>query len=155
MDDNDIPPDGPPVEPSVEPSVDEALARPIHGQADLHRLWRALMGELGFARRRLWVLLVCADGRPVPHLIRVDEIPELPGGRLDGLLEMCQHLDDECGVAVLLSRPGRDGVSAADRVWAGALLDAARATGVSCWPLHVANDVAVRVVAPDGLADTA
>lgn len=159
MDDNDIPPVEPPVEPpvgpSVDPWVDEALDRPICCQADLHRLWRVLMGELGFARRRLWVLLVCADGRPVPHLIRVDEIPELPGGRLDGLLEMCQQLDDECGVAVLLSRPGRDGVSAADRAWAGALLDAARATGVSCWPLHVANDVAVRVVAPDGLADSA
>lgn len=134
------------------PSFDEVKELPIHSQADLDRLWRALMGELGFSRRRLWVLLVCEDGRPVPHLIEVDEIPDLPGDTLGHLLEMCQHLDDGCGVAVLLSRPGRDGLTAADRAWGSALLDAARATGVSCWPLHVANDVAIRVVAPDDLA---
>jgi len=134
------------------PSLDEVKDLPIHSQADLDRLWRALMGELGFARRRLWVLLVCDDGRPIPHIVQVDEIPDVPGDHLVHLLEMCQHLDDETGVAILLSRPGSDGLTTSDKAWGAALLDAARATGVSCWPLHVANDVAIRVVAPDDLA---
>jgi len=134
------------------PSRDEIPDLSIRSQADLDRLWRALMGELGFTRRRLWVLLVCDDGRPIPHLVQVDEVPPLPGDTLVHLLEMCRHVDDECGVAVLLSRPGRDGLTPADRAWGAALLAAARRTGVSCWPLHVANDVAIRVVAPDDLA---
>lgn len=134
------------------PSLAEVADLPIHSQAELDRLWRALMGELGFSRRRLWVLLVCEDGRPIPHVVQIDEIPDLPGDNLVHLLEMCQHVDDEAGVAVLLSRPGRDGLTASDKAWGGALLAAARATGVSCWPLHVANDVAIRVVAPDDLA---
>jgi hypothetical protein len=134
------------------PSLDEVADLPIHSQADLDRLWRALVGDLGFSHRRLWVLLVCDDGRPIPHVVQVDEIPELPGDDLVHLLEMCQHLDDEAAVAVLLSRPGSDGLTATDKAWGAALLAAARATGVSCWPLHVANDVAIRVVAPDDLA---
>lgn len=135
------------------PSLGEVTDLPIHSQADLDRLWRALMGDLGFSHRRLWVLLVCDDGRPIPHVVQIDEIPETPGDDdLVRLLEMCQHLDDEAGVAVLLSRPGRDGLTATDKAWGAALLAAARATGVSCWPLHVANDVAIRVVAPDDLA---
>lgn len=137
------------------PSLEDVKDLPIHSQADLIQLWRALMGELGFSRRRLWVLLVCEDGRPIPHVVQIDAVPDLPGDDLVHLLEMCQHLDDETGVAVLLTRPGRDGVSASDRAWGAALLAAARATGVSCWPLHVANDVAVRVVAPDDLVDSA
>lgn len=137
------------------PSPDEVIDRPIHGQADVERLWRSLLGDLGFTRRRLWLVLVCDDGRPVPHLVQVDDVPELPGDALGRLLEMCRQVDDECGVAVLLSRPGRDDLTASDRAWGAALLAAARATGVSCWPLHVASDVAVRVVAPDDLVDSA
>jgi len=129
------------------PSPEEVLGLPIHGQADLDRLWRALMGELGFTRRRLWVLLVCDDGQPLPHLMHLDEVPDRPGEQLVHLLEICRRLDQEVGVAVLLSRPGSDGLSPADRAWATALAAAARRTGVSCWPLHVANDVAIRVAA--------
>jgi hypothetical protein len=134
------------------PSLDAVKDLPIHSQADLDRLWRALMGELGVSRRRLRVLLVCDDGRPIPHVVQIDELPDQPGDDRVHLLEMCQHLDDEAGVAVLLSRPGSVGLSVTDKAWGAALLAAARATGVSCWPLHVANDVAIRVVAPDDLA---
>lgn len=137
------------------PSLDEVRELPIHSQADLARLWRALMGELGFARRLLWLVLVCDDGVPVPHIVRVEDVPDIPGDELLHLLQMCRQVDDECGVALLLSRPGSDGLSASDKAWAAALLSAARTTGVSCWPLHVANDAAVRVVAPDDLADSA
>ncbi|HET8603481.1 MAG TPA: hypothetical protein VFM09_06095 [Marmoricola sp.] len=137
------------------PSREEVHELPIRSQADLARLWQALMGEVGFGSRMLWLVLVCDDGRPLPHVVQFEAVPDLPGDELVQLLEMCRQVDDECGVALLLSRPGRDGLSTSDKAWATALLAAARATGVSCWPLHVANDSAVRVVAPDDLADSA
>lgn len=137
------------------PSPGEVQDLPIRCEADVERLWRSLIGEPGFTRRQLWLVLVCADGRPVPHLMQVDDVPEMPGDALARLLEMCRQVDEECGVAVLLVRPGREDLTASDRAWGAALLAAARSTGVSCWPLHVANDVAVRVVAPDDLADSA
>ena len=37
---------------------------PLRTQADLHQQWRAMMGPLGFAGRRLWLLFLEPDDRP-------------------------------------------------------------------------------------------
>jgi hypothetical protein len=39
----------------------------------------------------------------------------------------------------------------ADRSWARGLISAARHLGISMWPVHFANDVELRVFAPDDL----
>jgi hypothetical protein len=39
----------------------------------------------------------------------------------------------------------------ADRTWARGLTSAAQQLGVSMWPVHFANDVELRIFAPDDL----
>ncbi len=52
---------------------------------------------------------------------------------------------------MLLTRPGRNPMDDADRSWARQLTSAAEQLGVSMWPVHFANDVELRIFAPDDL----
>jgi hypothetical protein len=52
---------------------------------------------------------------------------------------------------MLLTRPGRNPMDDADRSWARCLTSAADHLSVSMWPVHFANDVQLRVFAPDDL----
>jgi hypothetical protein len=127
---------------------------PVHSQADLHRLWRALMGELGFGSNQLWMVLLDADGRCTPVIQQIKEVPDVPDRRLlTGLMKLSRGLLDEVvpggSVAFLWARPGRAGLTAADRAWAGGLSSAARGADVSCHPVHLANDQEVRAFTPD------
>ena len=92
---------------------------PLRTQADLHRQWRAMMGPLGFAGRRLWLLFLEPDDRPTELLLQIDDIPEDPReGEPDSLLLLCREVRREHGlgrVAVLLSRPGEGTVRPSDR----------------------------------------
>ena len=54
-------------------------------------------------------------------------------------------------VAILLSRAGNDPVTTDDRSWAFGLTKAAQRQGIRMWPVHFANDVELRVFAPDDL----
>lgn len=45
---------------------------------DLVRFWVALMGDGGFGRRTLWLVLFDDDGRPAPAVVPVDDIPLTP-----------------------------------------------------------------------------
>jgi hypothetical protein len=131
---------------------------PLRTQADLHRQWRAMMGELGFASRRLWLLFLEPDDRPTELLLQIDDVAEEPGdGDTDSLLHLCREVrrEHDLGrVAVLLSRPGERGVRPSDRRWGRALLDSARTLGVPLAPLHLANDEAVVPLAGDDLLST-
>jgi hypothetical protein len=131
---------------------------PIRSQADVWRHWRALMGPLGFSERLLWIQLVQPDGRMVPALQQIAELPRLPDRRLlDNLMSILKRLHVEMGggsVAMLLSRPGPAGVTEQERTWARRLLDAAAAANVPMWPVHVANDHDLVAVTPDDLAAT-
>jgi hypothetical protein len=75
------------------------------------------------------------------------------------LLEMCGHIVGRNGVngsvAILLTRPGSNPMNNADRSWARGLTSAARRLGVSMGPVHFANDVELRVFAPDDLVGSA
>lgn len=141
--DNDIPP----------------LRRPedmpaIRTQADLHEHWRALMGELGFGKRTLWVQLIGPDDRCHPAIMQIDHIPDRPDAEfLAHLMQTCNgllvELPPDCRIAMLLSRPGRRELTSGDRAWAAGLYRAAALGGVRCAPLHLANDYEVRVITPD------
>ena len=131
---------------------------PLRTQADLHRQWRAMMGPLGFAGRRLWLLFLEPDDRPTELLLQIDDVPEDPReGEADSLLLVCREVIDEHGlgrVAVLLSRPGEGPLRPSDRRWGRALLDSARRLGVPLAPLHLANDDTLVPLAGDDLMAT-
>lgn len=128
---------------------------PIRTQADVWRHWRTLMGPLGFSERLLWIQFLHADGRVVPVLQQITELPRLPEPRLvDNLMGIFERVCADLGVgsvALLMSRPGPAGITAAERSWARHLVDAALAAEVAMWPVHVANDYELVAVTPDDM----
>jgi len=114
---------------------------------ELTQRWRALMGSLGFSHHRLWLLLLDPDGRVVPHVLQIDDIP--PGAEAADcvpLLEMAGHIVPEAGSLAILQpsgqqsdhhrrpelgpRPHRGGRWTGDPPVAGALRERRRVTSV-------------------------
>jgi hypothetical protein len=132
---------------SALPSIDTATD-PIHSADDMLQRWRALMGPLGFGGRLLWLGFVGPDRcmHKVLSQVPVGAAPhrDLVENLMVGLEVLLQE-DFEAGttVAMLLSRPGRDRLSAADRRWAAALTAAAQRIGIPLEPLFRANDAAI------------
>ena len=131
---------------------------PIRNAEDLCLHWQALMGPLGFGQPRLWIASIQTDIMS-PQLTQIEEIPRWADAKMcQPLLELCQHIVGRNGaggsVAFLLTRPGRNPMDDADRSWARGLTAAAQQFGVSMWPVHFANDVELRVFAPDDLVVT-
>ena len=129
----------------------------VHHQRDLQHLWELLMCPLGFARRSLWVTFVDRDGRPLPQLMEVDELPTGDaaaevGQLFEVLTDAFGDVLDDLALAFLVVRPGRAGLHADDRRLAAALLAGAREAGVRCHPVHVADDARLQPVTPDDLA---
>ena len=132
---------------------------PIRNAEDLCLHWRALTGPLGFGQPRLWIAFIQTDDMMSPQLTQIEEIPRWADAKIcQPLLELCQHIVGCNGaggsVAFLLTRPGRNAIDDADRSWARGLTAAAEQFGVSMWPVHFANDVELRVFAPDDLLVT-
>jgi hypothetical protein len=129
---------------------------PIRNSDDLWQRWRALMGPLGFGQPRLWLAFLEPDDKMSAQLTQIEDIPRWADSTMCGsLLELCRHIVGRNGmggsVAMLLTRPGRNPMDDADRSWARYLTSAAEHLGVSMWPVHFANDVELRVFAPDDL----
>jgi hypothetical protein len=129
---------------------------PIRNSQDLCLHWRTLMSPLGFSQPRLWIGLIQPNDRMRAEVIQIEEIPRAATANMcEPLLEMCEHIVGRRGaggsVTFLLTRPGRDPMNNADRTWARGLTSAAQQLGVSMWPVHFANDVELRVFAPDDL----
>lgn len=120
---------------------------PFTDQASVELAWRSLIGRPGFSTPQLWLLFVDGD-RPL-HLLQVEDVPLQPhGAEIDAIAQMLDHLlDERRSCAFLFARPGGPGRTAGDLAWA-------RALAATCdrWPVHLANDVEVRVAAPDDLA---
>ena len=127
---------------------------PIRNQADLETLWRALMGELGFSRTSVWLMLLEADGTPVPTLVPIDDIPTRPTQAVENLTGLLVGLVPAGGsVAFLLTRPGPDSeLTPMERAWTRALQVVSRNVGATVWPVHRANDEALHVCRTDDLA---
>ncbi|WP_157538592.1 MULTISPECIES: hypothetical protein [unclassified Nocardioides] len=129
------------------PLLPPHLMPPLTDQAALERTWCTLMGRLGFATPQLWLLFV--DGERPRHLLEVEDVPLHPtSADRAGLAGMLEHLlDERRSCAFLYARPGGPGRTPGDLAWARAL------SGVCArWPVHLANDVELRVAAPDDLA---
>ena len=62
---------------------------------------------------------------------------------LAALTSVLADFEPDTSVALLLSRPGDDGVSADDRRWAQALNHAADRSGLMIEPIFRANDCAI------------
>ncbi|MFD0807356.1 hypothetical protein ACFQ0K_14790 [Nocardioides caeni] len=126
------------------PSPDELP--PLTDQASLEGAWRALMGELGFSAPQLWLMFV--DGDRARQLMKVEELPERPdptdGANLARMVEPL--LDERRSCAFLYARPGGRTRTTDDLAWAHLL-----AAISDRWPVHLANDAELRVVAPDDL----
>lgn len=116
----------------------------IRTQADLQRTWQRLLSPLGFSGQSIWMLVIDADGHPLPQITEITE------AELDGDLDAADfsrllvHLReaglDTVRLAFLRSRPGPGGVTAEDRSWAALLYDAARLAGVPVEVVHRASD---------------
>jgi hypothetical protein len=126
----------------------------ITTQSELCQTWEKLMGPFGYGSRSLWLMLIRADGTPLRQLTEIEDVPERPEPELlDNLMRLCEHLVDSehVSIAFLLSRPGRDGISASDRAWGLGLIRAARRAVLPIRPLHRANDDNVQAVTPDDI----
>lgn len=127
---------------------------PVTTADDLHRTWRALMGELGFSAPAIWLLIVSGDGRAV-HLVQMAEVHEAPSvDQAETLADMCADLLSECpgsSVEVLLTRPGGPNLSRWDRLTAERLRGEFTSRGLTRFPLHRANDVRLAQITPDDL----
>jgi hypothetical protein len=118
------------------------------------------MGPLGFGRPRLWIAFLEPDNMMSAPLTQIEDIPRRADSKMCGsLLEMCRHVVGRNGaggsVAMLLTRPGRNPMDEADRSWTRCLTSAADRLSVSMWPVHFANDLELRVFAPDDLVTQA
>lgn len=122
----------------------------VRTPADLHEMWRVIMGAGGTARRSLWVALLNDDGWPRPVVIPIDDMPldlddELAAGlhrNLDGLRQFGEPV-------LLLARPGPLHMTDRDRRWARMLAPMTR------WPVHLYTTAGVSVFAPDDLVPEA
>ena len=123
---------------------------PVRTAAELTRRWMTMLDPPVFGARSLWLTWLDADGRMLPVVIPVDDIPLVPdAGMLQGLLQLhdavtAEHLGGEGHLAMALCRPGRPAITADDDEWAEALrelLDGGQIDGT--WSLHVAAAGAV------------
>jgi hypothetical protein len=126
----------------MTPDVTDMVVRTA---MDLERLWEVIMGTQGPGPRSLWMVLLDEDGRPLPVIVPIDDVPVTPGPMAEGLANVLAHLGDAGEPVLLLSRPGPSGLTEADREWGRALAPLTR------WPVHLYTRAGVRVLAPDDL----
>ncbi len=129
----------------------------IRTQADLERAWRHLMEPLGFGGNSVWLMMIGADGRPLPQLTQIEDADEPPSPeQAAGFAAMLRTLLDDVAPggrwAFLRSRPGRSDVRADDRAWAQTLLGACHAADVPVDVMHLATDDDLRPLVADDLA---
>lgn len=100
---------------------------PLDDDASLLERARSLVGE-GLSRR-LWLLLLDADGLLVPSLTLIDDTPVTPEAEAPAALARLIGgiADSGCSVAVVLERPGPPWPSTDDRAWLDVLRRAAGA----------------------------
>jgi hypothetical protein len=125
----------------------ESATDPIHSPADLRQRWRAVMGELGFRERLLWIGFVGPDRRLVKALSQVPLGPRprrpIVASTMTALRDVLDQFKDGTTIALLLTRPGRGPISDADRQWSTLLVEVAAEFGIPIEPIFRANDEAV------------
>lgn len=131
--------------------------RYVHTAAELEALWRRLIEPLGFGSRQIFAILIDRNGEVVPSVINVTDCPRLPDAEMtDGLASVLRGaldgVDPDGSCALVWARPSDAGSRSTDLEWARALTSAFTREGMHRWPLHIADDTVMWVVAPDDLA---
>ena len=131
------------VSPYMPPPI-ETATDPVHSAADMCRRWQALMGPLGFGERLLRFAFMGPDRCLVKFLGEVEIGPSPKRPDIENLMvAICELLRDmapNTTIALLLTRPGRGGISRLDRQWATLLTEMATEIGVPIEPIFRAND---------------
>jgi hypothetical protein len=138
----------------IPPLLPPDQTAPVRTQADLQRTWRALVGNVGFSDRRLWLLFLRPDGRPLGPLLSLEDLPDGPYDlEVDEVVTVCREILAGPGnggsVAMLITRPGRGPWTVSDRAWARYLTAAADRIGGQVWPVHRAHDRGLVPVSAD------
>jgi hypothetical protein len=117
---------------------------PIRSTADLTARWTTLLDPPVFGARSLWLMWLDTDGRMLPVVIPVDDMPLVPDRVLTaGLLSVHEavteeHLRGDGHLALALCRPGRPEITGDDESWAEELRAALDDVIDGTWSLHVA-----------------
>ena len=117
---------------------------PIRSADDLTSRWTALLNPPVFGARSLWLSWLATDGRMLPVVVPVDDLPLVPDPALvmglrqvhDSILE--EQLNGDGHLALALCRPGEPAITEDDDEWAEALrsaLDDGQIDG--SWSLHL------------------
>ena len=118
---------------------------PIRSADELTSRWTMLLDPPVFGAGSLWLSWFGDDGRMLPVVVPVDDIPLVPDPALlmglqqvhDSIVE--EHLHGEGHLAMALCRPGDPQITEDDDEWAEALrsmLDDGQIDGT--WSLHLA-----------------
>jgi hypothetical protein len=129
---------------------------PVITDEDLLQRWRDLMGPGGFGGRSLWLAWFADDGRQLPLVVPVEDVPARPEPLLVRNLVQLVHstvadLSPAAWAAAALSRPGPRQPCEDDRAWGRALRRTAAEARVPLRPLHLATPGHVAVLRPDDL----
>src|SRR5687768_5588402 len=134
------------VSPYLPPPI-ETATDPAHSAADMCRRWQALMGPLGFGERLLRFAFMGPDRCLVKFLGGVEIGPSPKRPDIENLMvamrELLRDMAPNTTIALLLTRPGRGGISRLDRQWSTLLTEIAEAIGVPIDPIFRANDDAL------------
>ncbi|NEK87675.1 hypothetical protein GCU60_18205 [Blastococcus saxobsidens] len=128
---------------TISPSPDA----PVRAAAELTDRWRAVLEPPVFGARSMWLTWFGADGRQLPLVIPVDDLPLAPDAALlVGLRDVHESVVvDQLGgvghLALALCRPGAAAVTGDDEAWAEALR---HVLDEGSWSLHVAAGGEVR-----------
>lgn len=141
---------------AMDTNRDPIPTTPIRTHHDLFALWEAIVGEPGFGRRTLWLSFLDDDQRPLKLILPFDDMPESVDTTTIGrLFDTVREARAEgaipyASLAVMFSRPGSGRIREGDRAWARALHDLL-SDQTPRWPVHLATDDGVVVLAPDDL----
>ena len=117
---------------------------PIRSADELTQRWEVILDPPVFGARSLWLSWLDDDGRMLPIVMPVDEVPSVPDSRLtSGLLQLHdgvseEHLRGSGHLAMALCRPGRPEITADDDEWIEALQAALEDEIDGTWSLHLA-----------------
>jgi hypothetical protein len=117
---------------------------PIHSTAELTDRWATVLDPPIFGARSLWLMWLTDDGRMLPVIIPVDDVPRVPDNSLlTGLLSVhdgvsAEHLDGGGHLALALCRPGRPEITEDDDCWLEALSEVLDDELDGNWSLHLA-----------------
>ena len=115
---------------------------PVRSAAELTRRWADLLDPPVFAARSLWLMWLAPDGRSLPLVVPVDDLPAAPDPlTLRGLVDFHETLTEDLDLAHLAMapcRPGHTAVTADDDEWAEGLHAVLDDAIESTWSLHLA-----------------